>query len=289
MAKPRFKSYKPANKNGWNKNQFWVHSISVNQEKELNANDADLFNLKIHREITGFYGSNHRYVKEIDLIREVLFMFQGHETTDFKKEEKYFKYHQTLLLMHLSNSALESLMQQFIGLMNICLGLQEFCKSCLQIPNLTITAFACYIEKIVENFKSEISNLEVIFVTGLQVDSNQRFPLTNTSLVWLQIEIVKLMDVIYSIYRGIKSFRIYSNSENSIKLEQLSSSQLTCMFLSFLYNQISFSTEERMAIVWKEIFIHSFLPMLEQISDILAFGRISDPYDEFFLNLYILI
>ncbi|KAJ3275096.1 hypothetical protein HDV01_001235 [Terramyces sp. JEL0728] len=195
---------------------------------------------------------NNHYVMEIDLIREVLFILQGMESSTFVKRDGYH-YEKKFSLFTSSDGILTTLMKEFTGIANDLLKVKAFINDLLLAKQTIIQAFASSIKNEFQQTIKEFSELEYQFIKGGE---------QKTSMIDLSFIVKQKTKRIYRIKEFLDS--------------HLSGPICGVKILNALYENDDFH----------QTFIATVKPLLEMIGNCISNGLPNDPFDEFFLEKY---
>jgi Gamma tubulin complex component N-terminal len=232
------------------------------------------------------------FATEFDLVREVLFLFNGSTSTIFDLQDGIFVYKHKYSLKHLSDGALVSLMSKFAIMANDMHSVVDY-TNCGDSDNITLVAFQAAVFDIVVESKTKMLDLEkklrirnrenpdlFIRIDGNDVEQDFSDSLDTVSLIWLDQKLDRLLLPLKTAHKSIKALT---------RFKQVLPGVNSCFLLTYLYENVCKEQEMDREIelqTYLEIFTKSLIPVMRMIGS--TFSSRSgawQSYKEFFLQI----
>ncbi|KND01183.1 hypothetical protein, variant [Spizellomyces punctatus DAOM BR117] len=224
------------------------------------------------------------YTKEVDFVRECLFLLSGFATAVFRsRSDGSFEPVTDVTLKHLSEGALHDLLQWFADRGTAVQRVRSFAESVCQSEQiaypLTVQAFASGLLSIVRDFDATITKEEKRFQ-----EYARKMPKSGqqevTSLMALGSRLSGKLDILDDLSLMLEALEIEKNEpyrDNATWTTQILSAQCTSI------RHYEHTCQPVKVSVFVELFLRTMKPYMDTIQNWMDTGKLDDPQEEFFV------
>ncbi|TPX69021.1 hypothetical protein SpCBS45565_g02719 [Spizellomyces sp. 'palustris'] len=224
------------------------------------------------------------YTKEVDFVRECLFLLSGFATTVFRiRSDGSFEPVTAVTLKHLSEGALHDLLQWFADRGTAVQRVRSFAESVCQNEQLvyppTVQAFASGLLCIVRDFDATITKEEERFQ-----EYARKMPRSGqqevTSLMALGSRLAGKLDILDDLSLMVAALEIEKNEpyrDNATWTTQILSTQYTSI------RHYEHTCQPVKVSVFVELLLRTMKPYMDTVQNWMDTGKLDDPQEEFFV------